>query len=119
MLYLPVHVNSNHWIATYVNFSNGKIGYGQFELSLKSTKRLTVFSLGNSLAHKSSPHQKFLANLQLWLKIHFGIDAVDQGDSMTHGKQNDTFNCGPVSANTIAHHIFDDALWSPETAVYH
>ena len=28
LLYFPVHVNSNHWIAAYVDFSNGKIGCG-------------------------------------------------------------------------------------------
>lgn len=29
LLYFPVHVNNNHWIAAYVDFAKGRIGYGE------------------------------------------------------------------------------------------
>ncbi len=114
-LYFPVHVNSNHWIAAYVDFSNGRIGYGQFTVN-QQIQYLTVALLGDSLAHQSSPHRKFMLHLRLWLSTCFGLDPEDGIDSMRHGKQNDSFSCGPTSANTIAHGIFNDPLWTPATA---
>lgn len=60
-----------------------------------------------------------MLHLRLWLATCFDLDPEDGIDAMIHGKQNDTFNCGLTSANTIAHQIFGEPLWTPQTAVSH
>ncbi len=60
-----------------------------------------------------------MLHLRLWLSTRFDLDPEDGIDAMIHGKQDDTFNCGPASANTIAHQVFGEPLWTPDTAVSH
>ena len=72
---------------------------------------------GDSFSHKSGPPREFMFALRRWLKTCFDLDLEDGGDCMPHGQQNDTFNCGPATGNTIAHDVLGCQLWSPETAV--
>ena len=39
-------------------------------------------------------------------------DCTYKQDFMAHGLQSDTFSCGIVSYNTIAHDLFGDELWT-------
>ena len=66
-----------------------------------------------------SSHWIFMLQLWLWLRVCFNLDPEDGGDCMPHGRQNDTFNCGPVTSNTIAHFIFNEPVWNVEKAVHH
>ena len=43
--------------------------------------------------------------------------AEDIGNALRHGNQTDSFNCGIVAINTIAHNVLDADLWTPEKAV--
>jgi len=60
-----------------------------------------------------------MLQLQLWLHTRFNLDPEDGGDCMPHGKQNDTFNCGPATSNIIAHFIFNEPVWNVDTAIHH
>src|SRR6267378_2389294 len=66
-----------------------------------------------------SSHRMFMLQLRLWLRVRFDLDPEDGGDCMPHGRQNDTFNCGPATSNTIAHFVFKEPLWKSEKAIYH
>jgi len=59
----------------------------------------------------------FVKGAQRWLQTRLQIHAEDVGDVLHHGNQNDSFNCGIVAINTIAHNILDVDLWTPEKAV--
>jgi len=52
-----------------------------------------------------------------WLTVRFRLDPRNEGDIMHHGKQMDTFNCGPAMANTISHYLFKKPLWTPDRAI--
>ena len=60
-----------------------------------------------------------MLQLRLWLYMRFNLDPEDGGDCMPHGRQNDTFNCGPVTSNTIAHFIFKEPVWNVKKAIHH
>ena len=81
--------------------------------------KVSNVQLGDSLSHMFSSHRVFMLQLRLWLHTRFNLDPEDGGDCMPHGKQNDTFNCGPATSNTIAHFVFDEPVWSAETAVHY
>lgn len=58
------------------------------------------------------------AALQWWLGTFEGLTCpfVYSGEFMEHGVQeDDTFSCGIVTYNTIAHDIFGDELWTIKT----
>lgn len=40
-----------------------------------------------------------------------------QKENIAHGSQNDTYSCGLVTVNTIAHHVLGEPLWTPTTAL--
>ena len=60
-----------------------------------------------------------MASVSKWLQIQFGFHAKMEGDCLSHGIQQDTFNCGPAAINTIEHIALGRELWTPTTAVYH
>lgn len=61
------------------------------------------------------PPDKFMGQLQCWLlrafEARFSVDHKDLACAL----QNDTYSCGVVSANTIAHAALRDELWQPQT----
>lgn len=48
----------------------------------------------------------------MWLKKRFGKEFEVTGDSLGHGNQEDGTDCGILAANTAAHDIFGDKLWT-------
>jgi hypothetical protein len=54
--------------------------------------------------------------LQRWLQARFKGPFEDSGDSLEHGNQKDGFSCLVCSANTIAHAVFKDELWTMDRA---
>jgi hypothetical protein len=54
---------------------------------------------------------KFIAALQTWLKASFGGKRFKSfGNSLKHVVQKDSYSCGIITANTIAHAILDHPL---------
>ncbi|KAH7876772.1 uncharacterized protein C8R40DRAFT_1236404 [Lentinula edodes] len=98
VLYAPVHVNGNHWIAVAVDFGRGEVYYG------------------DSLSQMSPP-RVFLQRLDLWLRKRFNRRLVDKGFRLECGVQRDTFNCGICVANAISHAVFGDPLWTSDLAL--
>jgi hypothetical protein len=90
-LYFPFHVNSNHYIAIFVDARIKRIYYG--------------CSLGKKLAR----HDQHI--LTRWLRHHGFDDPVFA--EMSHASQDDAFSCGCITLNTIEHAIFGDELWMP------
>ncbi|KAH7904197.1 hypothetical protein BJ138DRAFT_1107029, partial [Hygrophoropsis aurantiaca] len=95
-LYFPLHVNGNHWIAIGIDFQEKAVSYG------------------DSLIGHSCPPNEFIQMLISWLEPTFGGPFTTLGDALKHGEQKDSFSCGIVTANTIAHAVFADKLWSPD-----
>lgn len=56
-----------------------------------------------------------LKSIQSWLKKRFGSTYQNTGDMLSHGNQDNFTDCGILAANTAAHDIFADKLWSPAT----
>lgn len=44
----------------------------------------------------------------------FGKPFKNTGDSLAHGRQEDFTDCGMLTANTAAHNIFNDELWTKD-----
>lgn len=55
--------------------------------------------------------------IQNWLKKTVGSAFKVTGDSLAHGNQEDVTNCGILAANTAAHEVFGDPLWSPSKKI--
>jgi hypothetical protein len=53
---------------------------------------------------------KFITSLQTWLKASFGKRFKNFGNSLEHVVQNDSYSCGIITANTIAHTILGHPL---------
>lgn len=47
----------------------------------------------------------------------FKIDPRMDGNTLSQGKQRDTYNCGPAAGNTIEYNVFGKRIWSHNTAV--
>ncbi|KAG0694658.1 hypothetical protein DFH29DRAFT_755847, partial [Suillus ampliporus] len=92
-LFFPVHVQGNHWIAAGVDFDTKTI------------------SIGDSLKGKIPYPLDFVHRLQQWLRDAFGDPFTVDNVGLEHAMQNDTFSCGIVMANTIAHGALGDELW--------
>ncbi|KAF9493217.1 hypothetical protein BDN71DRAFT_1432673 [Pleurotus eryngii] len=81
-MYLPVHINGNHWIAVFVDFKHRKYGYSD--------------SLGRIL---TQPPSGFMKALDQWLKDAFSGRFAAEGNSLARGCQNDSFSCGIIAMN--------------------
>ena len=44
--------------------------------------------------------------IQQWLRHEFGRTFDDHGNTLPHGRQNNSFSCGPGSINTLEHNLF-------------
>ncbi|KAJ3811789.1 hypothetical protein F5876DRAFT_75460 [Lentinula aff. lateritia] len=99
ILYAPLHVNGNHWIAIALDFNRGEVFYGD--------------SLG-----KSCPFT-FLQKVDLWLCKRFNHKFADKGFLIECGVQRDSFSCGICVVNAILHAVFSDTLWCPDLALVH
>ena len=60
-----------------------------------------------------------LKSIQSWLTKRFGSTYKNTGDMLSHGDQDNFTDCGILAANTAAHDIFADKLWSPEMKALH
>ncbi len=56
-----------------------------------------------------------MRDTQKWLKARFKGPFTELGNVLAHGTQHDAISCIPCSANTIAHGVFGEPLWQPET----
>ncbi|KAH7918522.1 hypothetical protein BV22DRAFT_1051683 [Leucogyrophana mollusca] len=92
ILYFPGHINNNHWVAFCVDFNRRSLRY--------------VYVSSNSKPIK------VIRAAQTWLRKEFGSPFKDEGDTLTHGVQNDQFSCGICVVNTIAHNAFGDELFT-------
>jgi len=56
---------------------------------------------------------KIIKKLRLWLETRFKDGKfTDKGDLLEHGNQEDFTDCGILCANTAAHEIFNDPVWT-------
>lgn len=53
--------------------------------------------------------------IQGWLRREFGRTFDDCGNTLPHGRQNDSFSCGPGAINTIEHNLFGVEVLSHRT----
>ena len=112
-LYFPIHVRENHWIAGMVNFKKKSIAFGESQYDFSKSIIELTGSLADSLYalnKGSGAPVKFIAALQTWLKHSFGKRFKSFGNSLDHVIQDDTYSCGIITANTIAHAILDRPL---------
>lgn len=78
-----VNVHGNHWAAVVINFESSTIFYG------------------DSIYKK--PPTGFLAALHWWTHHHTGQHFKEESLIITH--QQDSFSCGLLSFNALAHHV--------------
>ena len=72
------------------------------------------------LERKGTPAPKdALKSMQSWLKKRFGSTYKNAGDMLLHGDQDNFTDCGILAANTAAHDILADKVWSPEMKALH
>ncbi|KIJ91181.1 hypothetical protein K443DRAFT_126315 [Laccaria amethystina LaAM-08-1] len=91
-LVFPAHMEKmKHWIAVEIDFKARTISYAN----------LTNVAQGDSLSHEEMPYPKAVMKKLQW----------ELGDNLVHGKQEDGTECGILTANTIAHTVFQDPLW--------
>lgn len=57
-----------------------------------------------------------MKSVRLWLRVAFDIDPTVENNTLAHGTQRDTYNCGPASANTIEHNVFGVQWWTTAAA---
>ena len=99
-----------HWIAVEVNFKERTVSYGE-HLDLYFMKLANV-AQGDSLSHEEMPRPRaVMKKLQWWLQKRFEKPFRELGDQLVHGKQENGTECGILTANTIAHMVFQDPLW--------
>lgn len=60
------------------------------------------------------PPKTAIKQVQTWLKQIFGKEFKNTSDSLQHGKQDNFTDCGILAANTAAHNIFGDDIWTNE-----
>ncbi|KAF8809165.1 hypothetical protein BYT27DRAFT_7210458 [Phlegmacium glaucopus] len=94
-LYFPIHVGENHWVVGMINFKKKSIAFADSLLSMKKGPGAPI---------------KFITSLQTWLKASFGKRFRSFGNSLEHIVQNDSYSCGIITTNTIAHAILDHPL---------
>lgn len=70
--------------------------------------------LGDSLFKEHPPPITLIAATQKWLHARFKGPFKELGDSLSHGIQADGISSLICSANTIAHGVFGDTLWSAD-----
>jgi len=58
------------------------------------------------------PPKEIMRKLRWWIEKRFNKVFKELGDELTHGKQEDGTECGILTANTIAHEVFRDTLWT-------
>ncbi|KAF9481696.1 hypothetical protein BDN70DRAFT_991713 [Pholiota conissans] len=101
-LYFVVHVNDGHWVAGSLDFKRKVMAFGDsFRENGKSSGAPT----------------KFIDCLQLWIKSAFGKKFRSAGNTLEHAIQTDSYSCGVIAVNTIAHAIFNTPLWEQKKAV--
>ncbi|KIL56229.1 hypothetical protein M378DRAFT_182024 [Amanita muscaria Koide BX008] len=92
-LYFPLHVHDSHWICGVINFHE------------------RTFTCCDSLSLVYSPPTNFLKDLKTWLRTSFpGQVFKGLNDTLEHGIQQDTYNCGIYAMNAISHAIFGDQI---------
>ncbi|KAG2152842.1 hypothetical protein DEU56DRAFT_977227 [Suillus clintonianus] len=96
LLLFPVHVHGNHWVAVAVDFNKKNI------------------AIGDSLRGQIPPPDEFARQVQQWLLRVFNAHFSINNEGLTCASQNDTYSCGVVSTNAIAHTVFGDELWQPK-----
>lgn len=74
---------------------------------------------GDSLVTCLGPPVQFFRYLRRWLYDNFCLDVDELGDCLQHGIQQDSFSCGIVAVNTIAHAVFGKPLWTKQNAAHH
>ncbi|KAF7293508.1 hypothetical protein MIND_01129000 [Mycena indigotica] len=98
ILYMPAHVQNNHWIIMAANFKDGTVSFGD-----------SLFD---------SPYQtyprKLVQKLQLWSKKRFAVPLNDIGNTLPIGQQTDTMNCGVCWADAAMTAVWGDPQWKPE-----
>ena len=115
-LVFPVRMDSQtHWLTFKLDFKNCELAYGMKLFSFRLKKVMYTPFQGDSLAHELSAPSDVIKKLKWWLKGRFKKIFKDLGDSLEHGSQNDWTDCGILSANTAAHEIFEDELWTGNT----
>jgi hypothetical protein len=69
------------------------------------------------MGHGAGAPPKFIKHLQMWLKASFGKSFKSLGNVLPHALQDDSYSCGIITANTLAHALFRRPLWSSAEAV--
>lgn len=95
-LYLPAHVNGNHWTVFLLDFRQRQLYYGD--------------SFGGS------PSPTDVANIQRWIRLH-QQDSLREAGTLPIASQptSDGISCGILVINAINHVLFGDKLWTPAT----
>ncbi|KAG2055888.1 hypothetical protein BDR06DRAFT_981631 [Suillus hirtellus] len=78
-----VNINENHWVAIIIDFESSTIFYGD-----------SIYT---------KPPTGFLAVLHWWTHHHTGQHFEKKSLIITH--QKDSFSCGLLSFNALAHHV--------------
>ena len=121
-LYFPLYVNKNHWVAVEIDFKKQTFSFGNLCLRFLKVQSSQILSLGNSLEEVGQGigvPTKYIKSLQIWFKSLYGKSFKNRGNSLAHAVQNDSFSCGVITMNTIAHAIFQQPLWTPNDALEH
>ncbi|KAF6765888.1 hypothetical protein DFP72DRAFT_996748 [Ephemerocybe angulata] len=104
-LHFPLHVDGNHWIVGKVDFIKSTVSYGN---SLK----------GSRIFNNSIP-QTFDRLLCKWLKYAFNRSFKSIGTCLPCATQVDSYSCGILAVNSIAHSTTGTPLWEAKTATRH
>ncbi|KAF6743414.1 hypothetical protein DFP72DRAFT_827887 [Ephemerocybe angulata] len=101
-LYFPLHVNGNHWIAGKVDFVKYTVSYGDPMKGLMSGIPAT-----------------FDRMLCKWLKYAFNRSFKNLGNCLPRTTQPDSFSCGMLTVNIIAHSSMGTNLWEAKHGTRH
>ncbi|OJT07821.1 hypothetical protein TRAPUB_1281 [Trametes pubescens] len=85
-LYFPVNVGGVHWVPCVIDFEAQVVRYGD---SLLSTRENTSM-------------ETIIQDLQAWLLHAFQKTFTNKGNTLAHGRQDDTHSCGVCTVNAIA-----------------
>ncbi|KAJ3738347.1 hypothetical protein EV360DRAFT_90574 [Lentinula raphanica] len=102
VLFVSHWMKKRHWVTFKVDINRAQITYA------------------DGIPDNPRPRE-LLKRLTGWLNTEFKktFKALDPGNIMRHGIQDDFYNCGIVAVNAIEYELFKSEVWTSQKKVFH